>query len=103
MIYSPILADRWACGQMVHYPEKLLAGGGDGSQGQIQEMLKDRLMSADPRARPAVKEVLDAYRVSTKGGVKRIAKAEESDGTPKRARVNRYVCRDSQFSVASDC
>jgi hypothetical protein len=51
----------------VHYLEKLLAGGGDGSQGQIPEMLKDRLMSADPRARPAVKEVLDAYRVSTMG------------------------------------
>jgi serine/threonine protein kinase len=95
MTYSPILADRWACGRMVHYLEKLLAGGGDGSQGQIQEMLKDRLMSADPRARPAVKEVLDAYRVSTKGGVKRIAKAEESDGTLKRARVNPCVCRYS--------
>jgi serine/threonine protein kinase len=103
MTYSPILADRWACGRMVHYLGKLLAGGGDGSQGRIQEMLKDRFTSADPRARPAVKEVLDTYRVSTKGGVKRIAKAEDSDGTLKRARVKPYACRYSQFSVASEC
>jgi serine/threonine protein kinase len=103
MTYSAILADRWACGRMVDYIEKLLAGCGDGSQGQIQEMLKDRLISADPRARPAVKEVLDAYRVSTKGGVKRVAEAEDSDGTPKRARGKPYVCRYSQYSVASDC
>jgi serine/threonine protein kinase len=106
--YSPILADRWACGQMVHHLEMLLAGGGDGSQSQFQEMLKDRLMSADPRARPAVKEVLDAYQ-ATKGGVKRIAEAdseaeaEESDGAIKRARVNLYVCHYPQFSVASNC
>jgi hypothetical protein len=49
MTYSPILVDSWACRRKVHYLEKLLAGGGDGSQGQIQEMLKDRFMGADPR------------------------------------------------------
>ena len=102
MTYSPIRADRWACGKLVQYLEQL-AGVGDGSQGQIPETLIYHLMNADPRARPAVKQVLDAYRVSTKGGVKRVAKAEETDGTLKRARMNSYVCRYSQFSVAGDC
>jgi hypothetical protein len=84
---------------MMRYLEKLLAGTVapvHGSQGQVQEMLKDRLMSADPRARPTVKEVLEAYyRISTKGGVKQIARAEGSDGVLKRARMNSYVCRYS--------
>jgi hypothetical protein len=33
-----------------------------------------------------VKEVLDSYQVSTKGGIKRIVKAEESDWMLKPAR-----------------
>jgi len=58
LAYSPILADRWACGQMVKYLEKVVAGGS-----QIQETLKDRLTSSDPRARPSVKDVLDSIKV----------------------------------------
>ncbi len=85
LAYSPILADRWACGQMVKYLEKAVAGGGAGSCGQVS--LKDQLTSSDPGARPPVKEVLDSYRVSTKGGAKQIAKAEESDGTQKWAHI----------------
>jgi hypothetical protein len=55
---------------LVHYLEKLFAGGGgDGSTGNAQ----DRLMSADLRARPAVKDA---------------NAAEESDETLKRACVN---------------
>jgi serine/threonine protein kinase len=89
--YSPILADRWACGPMMYHLEKLFpgGGGGGGSRGRVQEMLRDRLMSDDPKSRPSLKKVLDVYR---RRGVKRIAEAEESDGMQKRARVSLYVC-----------
>src|SRR6266436_1366638 len=83
MTYSPILADRWACGRMVYHLKKLLLGGNDASRVRMQEEVEvftDRLMSSDPRARPSVKEVLDAYRANAKGGVEQIAKVEESDG-----------------------
>jgi serine/threonine protein kinase len=93
--YSAILADRWSCGHMMSYIKKLLPGGGDDSRDGDREKLRDRLMSYDPRLRPSLKEVLDTYKG---GGVKRIARAEESE-MQKRARVSMYVCH----SIASDC
>jgi serine/threonine protein kinase len=91
--YSAIRADRWACGQMMHYLGSLLPGGGGAgscSRGGVQEILRDRLLSRNPMSRPSLEEVLEAYR---RGGVKRIAEAEESEGRQKRARVSLYVCQ----------
>jgi len=100
MTYSPILADRWACGQMMYYLEKRVPGGGDGSRYRVQEMHADQLMSDDPRSRPSLKDVLDAYR---RDRLKRIAEAEKSDGMQKRARVSPYVCHHLHIAIASDC
>jgi serine/threonine protein kinase len=62
--YSAIFADRWACRRMICYIESILPGGGDGSRGGVREKetIRDRLMSDDPRSRPSLKKVLDAYR-----------------------------------------
>jgi hypothetical protein len=41
--YSPILADRWACGRMIYYLENDLKDGGDGSRGPALEMLRNHV------------------------------------------------------------
>jgi hypothetical protein len=63
MKYSPIFADRWACGRMIYYLEKDLKGGGDGSRGPALKMLRNQLMSNAPISRPSLKVALDRYRM----------------------------------------
>jgi hypothetical protein len=78
MMFSPIPADRWACGQMMRYLEELEERGG-GSQ------ILEKLMSEDPRSRPSLQDVLDGYG---RGSVKHVAEAEKSDGgMPKKPRM----------------
>jgi serine/threonine protein kinase len=76
MSFSPILADRWACGRMVRHLEALEErprGDGDGRRYRILE----KLMSENPRSRPSLKDALDG---NGRRWVKRIAEAEKSGG-----------------------
>ncbi|KAI0296940.1 kinase-like domain-containing protein [Multifurca ochricompacta] len=85
--YSPILADRWACGRMLDYFEKHLPSG-HGSQRDIGR-LGIGLLREDPRSRPSVREVLDGWRGKAKDGtMKRSAGEDWSDGLEKRARIS---------------
>jgi serine/threonine protein kinase len=74
MRYSPILADRWACGRMMRHLEALEERprvGGDSCRYGIIE----KLMSENPRSRPSLKDALDGYG---RRWVKRIVEAEKS-------------------------
>jgi serine/threonine protein kinase len=53
--YSPIRADRWACGQMMTFLKRHFPGG------QWPDQKVHALMSIDPRSRPSLKEVLNEY------------------------------------------
>ncbi|KAI0289476.1 hypothetical protein B0F90DRAFT_1793592 [Multifurca ochricompacta] len=62
--YSPILADRWACGQMVDYLEDQVGNGGvlegDESWGMLRRLCEG-LLDDNPRSRPSVSDVLERY------------------------------------------
>jgi serine/threonine protein kinase len=62
MMYSPILADRRACGRTMRYLEQLLSGVSDDSRRYRVQEIGYQLTSDDPRSRPSLGEVLDAYR-----------------------------------------
>jgi serine/threonine protein kinase len=95
LTYSPVLADRWACGKMMFYLGTLLPGSGDGSRHRVQERLRDQLTNDDPESRPSLEEVVGAHRK----GVKRIAEGEESVEMQKRQ--CRFVCYHLHFSISN--
>ncbi|KAI0291053.1 hypothetical protein B0F90DRAFT_1920812 [Multifurca ochricompacta] len=90
--YSPILADRWACGQMVDYLEDQVGNGGvlegDESWGMLRRLCEG-LLDDNPRSRPSVSDVLERYgRYERDKMVKRRAGEDGVDVLRKRIRVN---------------
>jgi serine/threonine protein kinase len=84
MTYSPILADRWACGRMMEYLEVLEDRRGDSRQyGVLQKLMSER-----PRSRPPLKDALDVYG---RPRVKRMAEAETSGGEMQKKPRMMYV------------
>ncbi|KAI0298029.1 hypothetical protein B0F90DRAFT_838014 [Multifurca ochricompacta] len=88
--FSAIMADRWSCGKMLDYLDNYHQTRRlEGSEDVMR--LREELSRFDPRARPSVREVLDAYLVMEKRQVDEARKrsAEEKgtgDGSQKRAR-----------------
>ncbi|KAI9509121.1 kinase-like domain-containing protein [Russula earlei] len=54
--YSPILADRWACGQMVKHFAKYFPASEDEQKATLLAFAQ-RLLDVSPRARPKLKDV----------------------------------------------
>jgi serine/threonine protein kinase len=54
--YSPILADRWACGQMIEYFAKYCSIY-EGAQKKRLRAFARRLVDVDPRARPGLNQL----------------------------------------------
>ncbi|KAI0293614.1 hypothetical protein B0F90DRAFT_1919965 [Multifurca ochricompacta] len=85
--YSPILADRWACGRMLDYFKEHLSGG-DGSRRDIGR-LRVGPLSEDPRSGPSVKEVLDGCQGKAKDETMKRSTGEDwTDGLEMRARIS---------------
>jgi serine/threonine protein kinase len=98
MTYSPILADRWACGRMMRHLEvleKRPRGGGDSRRCGIIE----KLMSENPKSRPSLKDALDGYG---RRWAKRIAEAEKSGGGMQKKPRMMYVSHHLHISIG-DC
>ncbi|KAI0291050.1 kinase-like domain-containing protein [Multifurca ochricompacta] len=84
--YSPILADRWACGQMVDYLE-----GQVGIRGVSRGMLRrlcEGLLDDNPRSRPSVSDVLESYGRYERGRMVKRRAEDEMDVLRKRICVN---------------
>ena len=62
--YSPILADRWACGRMIEYFAKYFPSH-EGERKTTLRSFARRLLGVDPRARPGLDQ-LQALHVATK-------------------------------------
>ena len=54
--YSPILADRWACGQMIEYSAKYFSIY-EGAKKKRLRAFARRLVDVDPRARPGLNQL----------------------------------------------
>ena len=80
--YSPILADRWACGRMIEYFAKYFPTY-EGAQKTRLRAFAQRLLDVDPRARPGLQGI--------HGPRKRKAAKIEHESVPKRYEANRRV------------
>ncbi|KAI0299640.1 kinase-like domain-containing protein [Multifurca ochricompacta] len=90
--YSPILADRWACGRMLGYLEAQVPNqnvlDGDDSWGILGRLWK-QLLNSDPRSRPSLSVVLDEYqRYQRDRMVERGGGEDDSDAVQKRIGFN---------------
>ena len=54
--YSPILADRWACGRMIEYFAKYFPSH-EGERKTTLRAFSQRLLDVDPRARPGLDQL----------------------------------------------
>ncbi|KAH9964146.1 kinase-like domain-containing protein [Russula dissimulans] len=82
--YSPILADRWACGRMIEYFAKYFPIY-EAAQKTRLRAFAQRLLDVDPRARPELNQpqVIHSPR-------KRKAAKSQHESVPKRHTINRY-------------
>jgi serine/threonine protein kinase len=89
--YSPILADRWACGRMIEYFAKYIPTS-EGAQIAKLRAFAQRLLDVDPRARPELDELPELNQLQgINGPRKRKAAKSHNDSVPKRYAVNRCV------------
>ena len=79
--YSPILADRWACGRMIKYFAKYFPTCEGAAKGMLLAFAP-RLLDVDPRARPELNE-LQVIR----GPTKRKSTRTQREPLPKRHAV----------------
>jgi serine/threonine protein kinase len=95
--YSPILADRWACGQMIQHFTKYFPT----YEGERKTMLRafaQRLLYLNPRARPALNELR-----AIDGPKKRNSARSQEEPVPKRhASCSESVCLLSNFVFESN-
>ena len=54
--YSPILADRWACGRMIEHFAKYFPSNEDAQNARLRSFAQ-RLLDLDPRVRPELKQL----------------------------------------------
>jgi serine/threonine protein kinase len=83
--YSPILADRWACGRMMEHFSKYFPAY-EGEQMTTLRAFAQRLLDVDPRARPGLDQLQAIYGPTQKS-------ASHQERVPKRhAPWNEPVC-----------
>ncbi|KAI0282266.1 hypothetical protein BGY98DRAFT_955055 [Russula aff. rugulosa BPL654] len=75
--YSPILADRWACGRMIEYIAKYFPTY-EGERKTMLQAFAQRLLDVNPRARPALNELQSI------DGPKRKSTRSQQEPVPKR-------------------
>jgi serine/threonine protein kinase len=80
--YSPILADRWACGRMIKYFAKYIPAYDENKQNLVA--FAQRLLSVNPRARPRLNQLQ-----ALNGAKKRRSARNQHEPAPKRPAVNR--------------
>ena len=89
--YSPILADRWACGRMIEYIAKYFPTY-EGERKTMLQAFAQRLLDVNPRARPALNELQSI------DGPKRKSTRSQQEPVPKRhASCGELVCLLSNF------
>ena len=76
--YSPILADRWACGRMIQYFSNYITTHDEDKQNLL--VFAQRLLSDNPRARPSLQAI--------SGTKKRRSAGNQDEPAPKRPAVN---------------
>src|SRR6266850_6118093 len=87
--YSPILADRWACGQMVKHFAKYFPTY-EGARKTMLLAFAQRLLDVNPRARPELNELQVIH-----GPTKRKSTRTQHEHLPKR----HVVCLLSKFDL----
>jgi serine/threonine protein kinase len=85
--YSPILADRWACGQMIKHFAKYFPTY-EGARKTMLLAFAERLLDINPRARPELNELQAIH-----GPTKRKSASSQHESPPKR----HTVCLLSNF------
>ena len=83
--YSPILADRWACGRMIEYFAKYFPAHESSEKIRLQAFAI-RLLDVNPRARPELNELQAIH-----GPRKRKAARLQRQPLPKRYAINQCV------------
>ncbi len=79
--YSPILADRWACGRMIKYFANYFPTH-EGARKIMLLSFAERLLDSDPRARPELNQLPAMH-----GPTKRKSDGSQEESAPKRHAV----------------
>ena len=79
--YSPILADRWACGRMIKYFANYFPTH-EGARKIMLLSFAERLLDSDPRARPELSQLPAMH-----GPTKRKSDGSQEESAPKRHAV----------------